>query len=307
MPVSNETLEYIRELKKKHDAVIIAHNYQMPDVQDIADLLGDSLALATEASKMDSKIIIFCGVNFMAETAKILSPQKVIIHPEPDARCPMADMVEIPFLREMKSKHPDAVVVSYVNTTADVKAESDVCCTSGNAVKVIKSVREKKIIFTPDRNLGMYVQRFVPEKEIILWPGFCAVHHNKITVAKLESLKSLHPEAEVMVHPECTPEVIDYADCVFSTHGMLVHAKKSDAAEFILGTEKEMTYRLSKDIPGKQFYAVEDAVCQNMKKITLEKVIKSLETLEPKVEISKDILERARKPLDRMVEIGRGE
>jgi quinolinate synthase len=218
----------------------------------------------------------------------------------------MADMVDVQFLKEMQARHPDAVTVSYVNTMADVKAESDVCCTSGNALKVIKSLDEKKIIFTPDRNLGMYVQRFVPDKEIILWPGFCAVHHNKITVSKLEALKSLHPDAEVLAHPECIPEVIDYADFTYSTHGMLVHAQKSDKREFILGTEKEMAYRMSRDIPEKKFYAVGDAVCQNMKRITLEKVMKSLETLSPAVEISPDILSRAKIPLERMVEIGRG-
>jgi quinolinate synthase len=306
MLVSKKTLDKISELKKKHNAVIIAHNYQIPEVQDIADLLGDSLALATEAAKLDADVIIFCGVNFMAETAKILSPDKTVIHPEPLARCPMADMVEVPFLREMKARYPDAVTVSYVNTTADVKAESDICCTSGNAVKVIKSLKEKQVIFTPDRNLGMYTQRFVPEKEIIIWPGFCLVHHNKITVKKLEALKSLHPDAEVLVHPECTPEVIDYADFTYSTHGMVVHAQKSEKKEFILGTEKDMVHRMSRDMPGKKFYAVGDAICQNMKRITLEKVVRSLETLGPAVEIPPDILKRARIPLDRMVEIGRG-
>ena len=306
MQVTNDSLEKINRLKKKQDAIIIAHNYQIPEIQDIADILGDSLALAVEASRLDNEVIIFCGVNFMAETAKILNPGKVVILPEPDARCPMADMCEVPFLREMKARYPDAVVVSYVNTTADVKAESDVCCTSGNAVKVVKSFKERQIIFTPDRNLGQYVQRFVPDKEIILWPGFCAVHHNKITVSKLEALKSQHPDAEVLVHPECIPEVIDYADHVFSTHGMLVHAQKSDAKEFILGTEKEMAYRLSMDIPGKKFYAVGDAICQNMKRITLEKVIHSLETLEPRVELPEEILRKARPPIDRMIQIGRG-
>ncbi len=306
MPVSQEILDRIKKLKAEHNAVIIAHNYQIPDVQDIADLLGDSLALATEASKLDAKVIVFCGVNFMAETAKILSPEKIIIHPEPDARCPMADMCEVPFLREMKAKHPEAAVVSYVNTTADVKAESDICCTSGNAVKVVQSLREKQVIFTPDRNLGMYVQRFVPEKEIILWPGFCAVHHNRITVAKLEALKAQHPNAEVLVHPECIPEVIDYADFTYSTQGMVTHAKKSSATEFILGTEKDMAYRMAMDIPGKKFYAVGDAICQNMKRITLDKVLASLETLSPQLELPPDILKKARAPLDKMVSIGRG-
>ncbi len=307
MPVLKETSDKISELKCKHNAVIMAHNYQLPEIQDIADLLGDSLALATEASRLDAEVLIFCGVNFMAETAKILSPEKIVVHPEPDARCPMADMVEVPLLRKMKENHPDAVVVSYVNTTADVKAESDVCCTSGNAVKVIKSLNEKKVIFTPDMNLGLYVQRFVPDKEIILWPGFCAVHNNRITVEKLRNIKSQHPGAEILVHPECTPEVIDYADFTYSTHGMLAHVKRSQCDEFILGTEKEMAYRLSIDVPTKKFYAVGDAVCTNMKLITLEKVIASLETLKPTVKLPNDILKNAKRPLDRMVQIGRGE
>jgi len=306
MAYQKEIPERILKLKKEKMAVILAHNYQPPEVQDIADILGDSLALATEAMSSKAEVIILCGVNFMAETAKILNPSKPVIHPEPAARCPMADMVDIPFLKEMKARHPDAVTVSYVNTLAEIKAESDYCCTSGNAVKVIKYLKEKKVIFTPDKNLGLYVQRFVPDKEIILWPGFCAVHHNRITVKKLEALKSVHPDAEVLVHPECTPEVIDYADFTYSTHGMMEHAKKSAKKEFILGTEKEMAYRLSKDIPGKKFYAVGDAVCQNMKRITLEKVLASLETLSPEIKIPDEIMRKAKLPLDRMVEIGRG-
>ncbi|MCK5024892.1 MAG: quinolinate synthase NadA [Thermoplasmata archaeon] len=306
MAVDPETILHIQELKEKHNAVIIAHNYQPPEIQDIADLLGDSLALATEAIKLDADVIIFCGVNFMAETAKILSPEKKVIHPEPKSRCPMAAMITPDALRQMKARHPDAVVVSYVNTTADVKAETDICCTSGNAVKVIKSIPEKKIIFTPDKNLGMYIQRFVPEKEIMCWDGFCGTHQNKITVPRLRSLKEQHPGAEVIVHPECTPDVIDFADKVFSTYGMLVHAKTSETNTFIMGTEKEMCYRLSQDVPEKTFIPVAEAVCQNMKKITLKKVIASLENLEPEINLPMDILEKARIPLERMVNIGRG-
>jgi len=306
MAARKDLAQRIQKLKLENDAVILAHNYQLPEVQDVADILGDSLALAQEAMASNAEHIVVCGVNFMAETAKILNPDRTVIHPEPMARCPMADMVEVPFLREMRDRHPDAVVVSYVNTMAEVKAESDYCCTSGNAVRVVKSLKEGKVVFTPDRNLGLYVQRFVPNKEIILWPGFCAVHHNKITVQKLEALKALHTEAEVLVHPECIPEVIDYADFTYSTHGMLEHARKSAKKEFILGTEKEMAYRLSKELPGKKFYAVGDAVCQNMKRITLEKVTASLESLSPKVIIQPEILRRAKVPLDRMMGIGRG-
>jgi len=305
MAVSQETIQYIQELKDKLNAVIIAHNYQPPEIQDIADLMGDSLALAVEAMKLEQEIIIFCGVNFMAETAKILSPEKKVIHPEPASRCPMAAMITPQALREMKARHPDAIVVSYVNTTADVKAETDICCTSGNAVKVIQSIPENKIIFTPDKNLGMYVQRFVPDKNIMCWEGFCGTHQNNVTLERLKALKEQHPEAEVIVHPECTPEVIDFADHVFSTHGMLEHAKSSEKTEFIMGTEKEMCYRLSQDVSGKIFIPVAEAVCSNMKKITLEKVIASLENLEPEIVLPDDIVKKARISLERMVNIGR--
>ena len=306
MVVSPETLQYIQELKEKHNAVIVAHNYQHPNIQDIADLMGDSLALATEAMKFDADVIIFCGVNFMAETAKILSPDKKVIHPEPNSRCPMAAMITPEALRQMKAKHPDAIVVSYVNTTADVKAETDICCTSGNAVKVIQSVPEKKIIFTPDKNLGMYIQRFVPDKEIICWEGYCTTHQNSVTLESLKALKEQHPDAEVIVHPECTPEVIDFADYVFSTHGMLEHAKSSKTIKFIMGTEKEMCYRLSQDVPEKTFIPVPEAICPNMKKITMDKVIASLETLTPELILADDIMQKAKIPLERMVNIGRG-
>lgn len=307
MTVPQETIQYIQELKEMHNAVIIAHNYQPPEIQDIADLLGDSLALATKGANLPHDVIIFCGVNFMAETAKILSPEKKVIHPEPASRCPMAAMITPESLRQMKTKYPDAVVVSYVNTTADVKAETDICCTSGNAVKVIQSIPEKRIIFTPDKNLGMYIQRFVPEKEILFWEGFCGTHQRNVTLERLMALKAKHPDAEVIVHPECTPDVIDFADQVFSTHGMIVHSKTSEKTKFIIGTEKEMCYRLSKEIPEKTFIPVEEAVCPNMKMFTLEKVIASLENLGPEIQLSDEIIKKARIPLERMINIGRGE
>lgn len=297
----------VAELKKERNAVILVHNYQLPEVQDIGDIVGDSLGLAVQASKTDADVIIFCGVDFMAESALILNPGKDIIHPEPKSKCPMAAMITGAGLKELKEKHPDAVVVSYVNTTAEVKAESDICCTSSNAVKVVKSVPENKIIFTPDENLGRYVSRFVPEKEMILWPGYCDTHQNRITVKDLQKLKDKHPEAGVIVHPECTPDVIDFADYAYSTEGMLRHCRSSARSEFILGTEKEMAYRLEKEIPSKTFYTLSTAVCPNMKKITLKKVIKSLETLSPKITIDPKIIERAKRPLERMIEIGRGD
>lgn len=300
-------IKRIKELKNKKNAVILAHNYQLPEIQDSADFVGDSLDLAQKATKVSSKYIVFCGVNFMAESAKILNPDKVVIHPVPDSRCPMADMVDVESLSWLQQEHPDAVTVAYVNTTADVKAASDICCTSSNAVKVIKSLDTKKIIFIPDKNLGLYVKRFIKDKEIILWPGICPTHHSRITKEDILNLKKEHPYAEIMVHPECQPDVIDIADYVYSTNGMVKHAKKSKNKEFIIGTEKELCYRLKKENPAKNFYPVKSAICPNMKKITIEKVLKSLISLEPRITLSNEIMEKAYKPLKRMMDMGRGD
>jgi quinolinate synthase len=296
----------INELKNKNNAIILAHNYQIPDIQDVADFLGDSLALAKQAAKLDVENIIFCGVDFMAESAKILNPDKNVIHPDIEAKCPMAAMVDVESLGWMKKDNPNAEVVTYINTTADVKAISDICCTSSNGVKVVKSLSAKDIIFVPDRNLGLYVQRTVKDKNMILWPGICPTHH-KIEKDEILKLKEKHPDAEILVHPECRPEVIDIADHVFSTNGMLRHAKESDSKEFIIGTEKELCYRLKKEEPNKNFYPITTAVCPNMKKITLEKVLNSLKTLEPKIRLPDDIMKKAKKPLKRMMEVGRGD
>ncbi|HEC81875.1 MAG TPA: quinolinate synthase NadA [Thermoplasmatales archaeon] len=305
--MEKKLLEKIMKLKETKNVTILAHNYQLPEIQDVADFVGDSLDLAQKATKTPSKYIIFCGVNFMAESAKILNPDKVVIHPVPESRCPMADMVDVESLGWLQKDHPGAVTVAYVNTTADVKAISDVCCTSSNAVKVIKNLDAKKIIFIPDKNLGLYVKRFIKDKEIILWPGMCPTHHNSIKKEDILKLKKLHPDAEVMVHPECQPEVIDIADHVFSTNGMVKHAAQSKNREFIVGTEKELCYRLKKENPNKEFYPLPNAVCPNMKKITIDKVIHSLETLGPRLELPPEIIEKARKPLTRMMEIGRGD
>jgi len=295
----------IMALKKEKNAVLLVHNYQRPEIQDVADFLGDSLGLSIQASKTSADVIVFCGVDFMAESAKILSPGKIVIHPEPDARCPMAAMIDAEGLRMMKKEYPDAVVVGYVNTSAEVKTELDYCCTSANAVRVVKSLKEKKIIFVPDTNLGLYVKRFTPDKEIVLWPGFCPTHQN-ITKDDLLALKVLHPDAEIIVHPECTPDVIDIADHVASTEGMVKRVVESAKREFIMGTEKDMCYRLKKENPGKEFYATGKALCPNMKKITIEKVVASLRTLQPRVELSKETIEKASLPLKRMMEAGRG-
>ena len=295
----------INDLKKRKDAIILAHNYQIPEIQDIADYLGDSLDLSKKAVKTDAKVIIFCGVDFMAESAKILNPEKKVVIPDINAKCPMADMVDVESLQCLKQDYPDAKVVSYINTTAAVKAISDICCTSANSVQVIQSLKSKKVIFVPDQNLGLYVQRFVKDKEMILWPGICPTHHN-IQKQDIMKLKKQHPRAEILVHPECRPEVIDIADHAFSTNGMLNYTTQSSVQEFIIGTEKEMCYRLQKENPKKTFYSLRSAICPNMKKITLEKVYKSLESLEPEVDLSAEVIKNASVPLERMMAIGRG-
>ena len=296
----------IKELKEKHNSIILAHNYQIPEIQDIADFVGDSLDLSLKATKTDAENVIFCGVDFMAESAKILNPDKNVIIPDKDAKCPMAAMVDTESLGWLIKDNPDAEVVSYINTTADIKAISDICCTSSNGVKVVKGRSSKKIIFVPDRNLGLYVQRFVPEKEMILWPGICPTHH-KISEGEILEIKEKHPNSEILVHPECRPEVIDIADHAFSTNGMVNYAKKSKSKEFIIGTEKDLCYRLKKENPDKIFYPLKSAVCPNMKKITLRKVLKSVESLEPKIELSQDIMKKAKLPLQRMMDMGRGD
>jgi len=296
----------INELKRKNNAIVLAHNYQIPDVQDIADFVGDSLDLSMKATKVDAQNIIFCGVDFMAESAKILNPNKNVIHPDIEAKCPMAAMVDRESLGWLKNDHPNAKVVSYVNTTADVKAISDICCTSSNGVKVVRNLSERDIIFVPDKNLGLYIQRFIKDKNMILWPGICPTHH-KIKKEEILELKEKHPDAEVVVHPECRPEVIDIADHAFSTNGMVNYGKESDTKEFIIGTEKDLCYRLKKENPDKTFYSLKTAVCPNMKKITLEKILNSLKTLEPKIRLPDEIMEKAKLPLQRMMDVGRGD
>jgi len=304
--MNRETAIKIKELKEKHNAIILVHNYQIPEVQDIADFLGDSLDLAKKATKTQAENIIFCGVKFMAESAKILNPEKNVIIPDIDANCPMADMVDEEGLIKLIKTNPGASIVSYINTTAEIKAMSDICCTSANGEKVVKSIDSNKIIFLPDRNLGSYIKRFVPEKEMILWPGMCSTHHN-IRKDDILKLKIKNPSAEILVHPECRPEIIDLADYALSTNGMVNYTKKANSKEFIIGTEKDMCYRLKKENPEKIFYPIKRAVCPNMKKITLEKVLNSLKTLEPKIKLSNDLIQKAKMPLKRMMDMGRGD
>jgi len=294
----------ILRLREETGVTIMAHNYQIPDVQDLADIVGDSLFLAMEGARTEARIIVFCGVAFMAETVKVLNPEKAVVHPVPDSRCPMAGMVDTDTLLALKRENPGAPVVTYVNTTAETKALSDICCTSANAVKIVRSLPEERVIFVPDQNLGSYVQHMVPEKEIVLYPGYCHVHMG-ITLEIVERLKGEHPGAEVLVHPECTPDVVDASDHVYSTEGMIRHAMDSDAEEFIVLTEKDLAYRLRK-VTGKRAYAP-DATCPNMKKITLEDVLNALRDLGPVVEMDPGLMERARIPIQRMLEVGRGD
>lgn len=294
--------EEILALKKDKNAVILAHNYQIPAVQDVADLVGDSLELARAATSLDAEVIVFCGVDFMAETASILSPEKIVVLPEKGAWCPMAHMITPDQLREMKTMYPEAAVVAYVNSTAEVKAESDVCCTSANGVQVVASLEQSRVIFVPDRNLAAYVARY-SKKQIIPWNGYCYVH-DRFTPEEVRAARTRYPEAEVLVHPECRPEVIDLADYVHSTAGMGRHARASAAKEFIIGTEVGMLYKLKKENPKKEFYPLsEKAVCQNMKKTTPEKVLRALQTLEPRVKVPEETASRARRAIERMLAV----
>lgn len=296
-------VEEILKLKKEKKAVILAHNYQLPEIQDIADFVGDSLELSKKATEVkEAEIIVFCGVKFMAETAKILSPDKKVLLPEIDAGCPLADMASYEKVVEMKEKYPDAWVVSYVNTNADVKAVSDVCCTSGNAEKVVRNVPAEQIIFLPDKNLCWFVKQKVKEKEIICWDGYCNVH-KRFTVEEVKRARESYPDAEVIVHPECEPEVQKIADGIFSTSGILKRAKESNCQKFIIGTEEGLIHRLKKENPDKEFYSLgSPKICINMKKITLEKLKKSLEEEKYEIILDEEIMGKAKKSLERMLE-----
>lgn len=300
----NSLQEEIVDLKKGKNAVVLGHNYQSKEVQDISDFIGDSYGLSVQATKVDADVIVFCGVDFMAESAKILNPTRTVLLPNLKSACPMAAMADEETLRGLKAENPGVPVVSYVNTSAAVKGETDICCTSANAVKIVKSLPDDKVIFVPDSNLGLYVRRYVKDKEILLWPGYCPTHVN-ICVADLKRLKAEHPDAPVLVHPECTPDVIDFADFAYSTEGIIRHVVSSSRKEFIIGTEANMNHRLRKEAPGKTFYAVDAAICPSMREITLENVRDALLKCQHSVELSDDIIARARVPLERMLEAGR--
>jgi len=299
----NEIVERISRLRKDRNAVILAHNYQRGEVQDIADFTGDSLELSQKAARTDADVIVFCGVHFMAETASILSPDKTVLLPDANAGCPMADMITADQLREMKSLYPQAKVVCYVNSSAEVKAETDVCCTSANATRVVSSFpADQQILFVPDQYLADYAAK-QSGREVIRWQGYCPTHAG-IKPSDIQHLKKEHPAAKVVVHPECPPDVIALADEVASTSGILRYCQRDDVEEVIVGTEMGIIHRLQKENPGKKFIPIsEKAVCPNMKRITLEKVLKSLEDMLPEVKVPEDIRLNALASVNRMLEI----
>ena len=270
--------ERITQLKQERNAVILAHNYQVEEVQLLADFLGDSLELSQQAAKTDADVIVFCGVHFMAQTAKLLSPEKTVLMPDPGAGCPMADMITAEQAREFKAEHGGAPIVAYVNTTAEVKAESDICCTSSNAVKVVNSLDADTVLFIPDSNLANWVQKH-SDKKLIAWGGYCPTHA-RINPSTIEYMREQHPEALVVVHPEARPEVVEMADEVASTGGMIKFARETAAKEISGGTEEGLVYRMRRENPEKTFYIVPHTVCPNMKKTTPQKLLASLENMQ---------------------------
>jgi quinolinate synthase len=301
--MSSALIEKVQLLKKQRNAVILAHNYQPGEIQDIADYTGDSLGLSVQAAQTDADVIVFCGVLFMAETAAILSPDKTVLLPDKYAGCPMADMINAQQLQELKNEHPDAFVVCYVNSTAAVKALSDYCCTSGNALELVNSLPDDRaVIFVPDKNLGGFIVERTG-REMILWPGYCATHM-RILTSDIVSAREEHPDAWVLAHPECTPDVRALADQLLSTGQMLQFAKTSGVNEFVIATENGILHSLQKQNPDKRFYPVtEKAVCPNMKKISLEKVAWALEDMQYQITVPEPICTQAKRSLDRMLSV----
>ncbi|MBN1126026.1 MAG: quinolinate synthase NadA [Sedimentisphaerales bacterium] len=301
--MSRDLIEKIDRLRRERNAVILAHNYQIGEVQDIADYVGDSLGLSQQASQTGADVIVFCGVLFMAETAAILSPDKTVLLPEKTAGCPLADMITAEELAKLKSKHPDALVVSYVNSPAEVKAMSDYCCTSGNAVELVASLpQDREILFVPDQHLGRHVMN-VTGREMLLWPGYCPTHA-KMDPDEIKEALSRHPNAVVMAHPECNDSVKELADELLSTGQMLQFVQKSSAQCFIVATENGLIHTLKKQNPEREFIAVSDrTICPNMKKITLEKVAWSLEDMQYVIEVNEEIRTRSIAALNRMLDV----
>ncbi|MDU0206113.1 quinolinate synthase NadA [Paenibacillus sp. MAH-36] len=299
---NRELKERLLQLKKERNAIILAHYYQRDEVQEVADFRGDSFLLAQKAAQTDADVIVFCGVHFMGESAKILAPNKTVIIPDERAGCPMADMVNVEGLRALKRKHPKAKVVAYINTSADVKSETDICCTSANAINVINSVDSDEIIWVPDKNLGDYVSKFT-SKKVIIWEGYCNTH-DMLTVKDVEEMKAQYPNAQFVVHPECRPEVVKLGDFVGSTTAIIKYCKESDCKEFIVGTEDGTGYQLRLDSPDKQFhFATKYLVCPNMKVNNLKKIVKCLETMQPEIYVPEDVADKARLSLERMLQV----
>jgi len=302
MNMKKNLVKEIKKLKKEQKAVILAHYYQLPESQEIADFTGDSFALSRKAADTDAEIIVFCGVKFMAESAAILSPDKTVLLPEKMAGCPLAEMVSVEELKKLKHEYPEATVVSYVNSSAAVKAESDVCCTSSNALKIVKSIDNDQVLFVPDKNLGNYVAKRV-DKEIIIWDGYCATHH-RVKAEEVRKVKELHPEAPILIHPECREEVLKLADFIGSTSQILEYAHNSEADTLIIGTEEGILHTLKKDNPDKKFYMLSPhLICPNMKKTSLQKVYNSLKNMETIVKVPDGIRKRANRALTRMLEL----
>ncbi len=297
----NQLLKRLAALKRQRNAVILGHNYQRPEVQDASDYTGDSLGLSRRAAETDADVILFCGVRFMAETAAVICPDKTVLIPDPNAGCPMANMATPRELEKAKAEHPDAAVVCYVNSSAEIKAMSDVCCTSANAVSVVKSIPEdREVLFIPDRSLGSWVAKQLG-RELILWPGYCPTHH-RILTKHVDAARRAHPNAEVVVHPECLDDVAAGADHVGSTSGMLRYCRESKADQFIIGTETGMLHPLRKENPDKEFFpAAELADCPDMKLTTIEKMVWSLEDLSYRVEVPPETAKLARSAIDRML------
>lgn len=300
---NSEMIKRINELRKLRNAVILAHNYVLGEVQDIADFVGDSLELSIKAAATKSPVIVFCGVSFMAETAKLLAPESTVLLPVPNAGCAMADMATAEAVRELRQQHPDAVFIAYVNTTAAVKAEVDICCTSANAEKIVSSIpADKEIVFLPDQNLGANVMKKL-NRQMILFNGYCPTHH-RVDPAALDAVRQQNPGAPILVHPECPVEVTAKADVALSTGGMLKYVQESPAESFVIGTEYGIIHRLRKENPGKEFIALTPAPrCMDMKKITLQTVLQSLENMESAVELPQALIERARLPIERMLAV----
>lgn len=302
----NSMVQEIKKLKREKNAVILAHNYQIPEIQDIADIVGDSLKLSEEAAKTDADIIVFCGVHFMAESAKILSPQKKVLLPAIDAGCPMADMITGEKLRAYKEENPGTTVVCYVNSSAEVKAECDVCCTSSNAMKIVESLDSDKILFAPDKNLGSYINSKLKDKQMDLWKGFC-ITHERVREEEIKMIKEKKAGVQVVVHPECNPLVVQHADFVGSTSQILEYVRNSDDKEFIIGTEMGILHTLRKENLYKKFTLLSPAlICYNMKKTSLEDVLHVLKTEENEIVVEEEIRQKAFHSLNRMLELSKG-